>query len=75
MTFLYFCLFKKLEFSTFYQISLIEMSQRRSDLLTNRNDNIKPNMFKINNSPWPLKELKKISHRLPCKTKTLKRIF
>ena len=39
-TFLYFCLYKKLEFSTFYQISLIEMSQRRSDPLTNRNDNI-----------------------------------
>ena len=33
-------LYKKLEFSIFYQISLIEMSQRRSDLLTNRNDNI-----------------------------------
>ena len=39
-TFLYFCLYKKLEFSTFYQISLTEISQHRSDLLSNRNDNI-----------------------------------
>ena len=39
-TFLYFCLCKKLEFSTFYQISLVEISQRRSDLLTTRNDSI-----------------------------------
>ena len=33
-------LYKKLEFSTFYQIILIEMSQHRSDLLSYRNDNI-----------------------------------
>ena len=43
--FLYFCLFKKLEFLTSYEISLIEISQCRSNLLTHRNDNIKPNIM------------------------------
>ena len=44
---IYFFLFDKLEFLAFYQISLFEISQCRSDLLTNRNDNIidLPNML------------------------------
>ena len=35
--FLYFCLFKKLNFVTIYQIGLIEIYQGRSDFLDNGN--------------------------------------
>ena len=65
LSYSYFCLFKKLQFSTFYQISVIEISQHRSDLLTERNDNIKSNML-FNSFLWPLEKLEKNSQRLPC---------